>query len=432
MQDAEGFVIYDDTPDGTSFGPLSVKDSPGVGVWVMDDLGFIWNDLLNPVQSETPVAPMIPSTVPIIYGPICGVKGVPTSIYVRNALTTRSDQNTIMGTLASLTVPEILTNNYELKFFPENIGPTAYLYFRSEFSDAIRSRLFVNCLSAPNPGSGGGAVLNIGDSIHNRQGAQLQKQYAEGWGYTPTFIGTLNGSIEAEDADNAEGPLGECREGWETGDFTYSITDRVTIVNPGEESGYLELDKVSKWRKNPFLRAATAGDSPSIVRNGMVFDAAFYQQRFSLAPPRVVSISLGTNNVRDRSIEEIYANAYSDLTLIVSQCMAAWPSAKIALSCPGTARDPTRDVLWETKYVPYLRAMIQVKKDLNNSNIIVFPVWVHMSQEAGYTITSPTVDPLTNTFTGAFGDTVHPRGSNRMQLHQAYAKLFSCIFANLI
>ena len=432
LLDKDGFLIFEDSPEGTSIGPLDVHKTSMPGLWAIDPHGFIWSDLLKPQVSPPAPEPITQSTVPILYGPIVGVQGVPTSLYVRNVLTTRPNTNTILGTVTSLTLPEIQTSDYELKFLTESMGASAYLYLKSEHTDAQRSRLIIPCVSAPNPGTGGGTVLTIGDSIQNRQGTQFQKQYLEGWGYSPVFVGTLEGSAKAEDTEDAGGPLGEAREGWETGDFTYSVTDRVSIVAPGGEADYLALPKSAKWTINPFLRAATGSDSPSIVRNGMVFDPANYQLRFGLATPTVVNITLGTNNVRDRSVAEIYDNAYSDLTLIISQCRSAWPLAKIVLSCPGTARDPARNLLWETKYVPYLRALIQAKKDSGSSSVIVFPVWAHMTQEAGYTITSPEIDPLTNTFTGAFGDTVHPRGSVRIQLQQAYAKMLACAFSNLI
>lgn len=430
----DGFAIMEDSEEGTSLGALSWKWVPGNGLWVLDDLGFVWNNLLSPTSAVTPIDPVIPSTVPMLYGPICGVRGEYTSLYVRNVLHERPVRNSFLGTITSITLPEIQTSGFELKFLTESMGSRAYLYLRSELSDEKRSRLLMSCVSAPNPGSTGGNVLTLGDSIQNRQGAMLQKQYTESWGYSPVFVGTLNGSAAAEDTENADGPLGESREGWETGDFTYSITDRVSIINPGGEADYLELPKSSKWLFNPFLRVATGSDSPTIVRNGMVFDPAFYQARFGLATPTVVNITLGTNNVRDRSVAEIYNNAYSDLTLLVSQCRAAWPLAKIVLSCPGTPSDPSRDVLWVTKYIPYLRALIQAKKDSGSNSVIVFPAWAHMTQEAGYTIASATVeiDPLTGTATGPLGDTVHPRGAVRYELHKAYAKMLACAFANLI
>ena len=120
------------------------------------------------------------------------------------------------------------------------------------------------------------------------------------------------------------------------------------------------------------------------------------------------------------------------MTLIVSQCRAAWPLAKIVLSCPSTPRDVIRDALWETKYVPLLRSMLQVRNDFNDPNVIVFPVWAHVTQEAGYTITTPMTDPLTGAVTGPLGDAIHPREATRMQMHQAYAKFFACALANLI
>lgn len=429
MLDAEDFMIFNDGPDGTTFGSMSWKPVPGDGMLVIDDLGFLWNDL---TQGSTPVVADVPSTIPLIAGPICGVQGVSTSIYIRNILPKCSDTNLVRGTFASRSVPEIITSSDELRFVTQDIGAQAYLYLRSEHATSSRTRLTLNCLSAPNPGVGAGNILTLGDSIQNRQGGQMQKQYLESWGYTPTFVGTINGSASSSDDDNAVGELGEAREGWETGDFTYSVTDRVSIVAPGGEADYLELPKLSKWPINPFLRAATGNDSATIVRNGMVFDPAGYQARFGLPTPTIVNITLGTNNVRDRSEAEIAANYHSDMTLIVSQCRAAWPLAKIVLSCPGTPRDVIRDALWETKYVPLLRSMLQVRNDFNDPNVIVFPVWAHVTQEAGYTITTPMTDPLTGAVTGPMGDAIHPREATRMQMHQAYAKFFACALANLI
>lgn len=433
MQDADGFMIFEDGPNRSSFGPLSMCEVPGATFYVTDELGFVWVDLLNVGQGGGSVTPEpVPSTIPIISGTICGVQNVPTSLYVRNILPKRSDTNLIRGTITSRTKPEMLTSSDELRFFTEAMGPQAYLYLRSEQTTALRTRLILNCATAPNPGTGSGGILTLGDSISNRQGGMLHKQYLNEWGYTPSFIGTLNGSTQHDNSEDANGELGEAREGWETGDFTYSVTNRVSIVPPGGEAAYLASPKMTKWPINPFLRAATVTDSGTIVRNGMVFDPAFYQTRFGLATPKVVNIALGTNNVRDQTETSIYDNMYSDLTLIVTQCRAAWPSAKIVLSCPGAPRDPIRDQMWETKYVPMLRAMLQVRNDINHANVIVFPVWAHVTQEAGYTITSPSTDPLTGAVTGGWGDAIHPRESTRMQLHQAYAKMLACALANLI
>jgi len=258
----------------------------------------------------------------------------------------------------------------------------------------------------------------------------MQKSALEGWGYTPTFTGTLNGSSAASNALDDTGPLGECREGWETGDFTYSVKDRVRIVAPGDEAAYLAMPKNTKWPINPFLRVATGSDSPDIVRNGMVFDPAFYQSRFALETPTIVNITLGTNNVRDRPEADIASNYTSDVTLMITQIKAAWPSAKIILSCPGAPRDSTRDTLWIPKYVPIFKAMLQIRNA--NAGVEVFSVWGHVTQEAGYTITSPVTDPITGAVTGALGDAVHPLEATRQQMHIEYAKMMACYISNLL
>lgn len=436
MLDGEGFVVWEVGDSTSSFGALTVADTPDNGVWVVDNLGFVWKDLLAQATGgdtpEEPIPSTIPSTIPLISTKLFGVQGIPTSLYIRNILNKRSDTDLIRGTISSRTLPYIQTSTDEIKFMPEEVGSgsQAYLYLRSDRDVSSRSRITLTNLVAPNPGTGAGTILTLGDSIQNRQGGQMQKQYLSGWGYTPTFIGTIKGSADAADNADATGELGEAREGWETGDFTYSVTDRVSIVQPGEEAAYMALPKLSKWPINPFLRVATGSDSPSIVRNGMVFDPAFYQTRFSIATPTIVNITLGTNNVRDRSEAEIYDNYYSDMTLIVTQIKAAWPLAKIVLSCPGAPRDQTRDPLWPTRYVPLIKAMLQVRND--NVGVEVFPIWGHVTQEAGYTITAPVTDPLTGAVSGALGDAIHSREATRQQMQLAYAKMMACCISNLL
>ncbi|PZQ08477.1 MAG: hypothetical protein DI564_18305 [Rhodanobacter denitrificans] len=58
-----------------------------------------------------------------------------------------------------------------------------------------------------------------------------------------------------------------------------------------------------------------------MVRNGYVFDPAFYQVRFSFPTPDIVINALGTNDVRDRPVSTIYADVLDGESVIHSQIL---------------------------------------------------------------------------------------------------------------
>lgn len=273
-------------------------------------------------------------------------------------------------------------------------------------------------------------ILFIGDSIGNRQGGMFLRQYLEELGFAPTFIGTLPGSSQAANANDINGELGECREGWETGDFTYAITDRVGKVIPGEEAAYMSLSKPERWPINPFLRVATGADSASIIRNGYVFDPAFYQQRFNLATPDVVIITLGTNDVRDRTASTIYDHVLANDTLMLQQIKSAWPNAKIIRSVPGTAVNVDRNALWQSHYTPVIRAMQQAAKNLAYSKLTIAPLWAMTDPESGYSV--PSAVDEDGFISGDWTDAIHPVGSSRHGLYAALAPFVAAAALNLI
>ena len=250
-------------------------------------------------------------------------------------------------------------------------------------------------------------------------------------GIDATFIGTLEGTAvaTANTADNGE--LEECREGWETGDFTNAITDRVKIIVPGEEDAYRRLGKQERWPINPFLRVATAEDDPSIVRSGLVFDAAFYQSRFGLDTPDVVIQALGTNDVRDRSDSTIYDHVLANELIINGQIRKAWPAAKIIRTLPGTAFNEVRNLLWTNRYTPLIRAMQQSIIDRADPKTIIAPLWAMTNPEAAYAYSA--VGAANDGFkAGDWSDAVHPIGASRHALYQALAPFVAAAALNLI
>lgn len=238
---------------------------------------------------------------PLIGGHLVAFDGAETHIYARNILPARSDISRVRASLYSEAATDGSRPSYsrlgddELVVDLTNCGGTVYLQTRlDEVNPDIRHQATLSVITPPvAPGSLNIArVLMIGDSITNRQMAARMNAAAAAKGYTLTFVGTLNGAGIGQISSDVTGPLGEGREGWEFGDFTYAVTDRVSIVAPGDEATYLASDKATKQTKNPFLRVAAGGDDQSVVRNGNVFDFDFYLDRFTLADPHVYSSAL--------------------------------------------------------------------------------------------------------------------------------------------
>ena len=274
-------------------------------------------------------------------------------------------------------------------------------------------------------------ILIIGDSICNRQGGQLLKQILETLGFTPTFVGTLNGSANANNLNDASGELGEARESWETGDFTYAVTDRAVVVEPGGEGAYMALPKAEKVNRNPFLRAAVGSDSSAIVRNGYVFDPAFYRARFSLPTPDIVLNLLGTNDVRDRNEITIYDTVLANDTLMHNQIRAAWPLAKIIRSVPGTSLTAARNLLWTGRYAPMIKAMQQSAVNRADARFTLAPVWALANPEVGYSFTVGAVG-VDGFSTSDWADPIHPIQASRQSLFEAVAPYIAAAAANII
>ncbi|NYT76563.1 SGNH/GDSL hydrolase family protein [Alcaligenaceae bacterium] len=433
----DGYELLNIGSVESSFGPLYLRRVDVPALEVVSEDGFITADLLSLGEGSgaahvDPVADITPYSSKLL----CGVQGVPVSIYARNILSKRDDERLVRATLASDSLPVVITSSDEMQIMPDDLGSTATLTVRAVGDGTgIRTALPITVKVADNPYDGAALtpkILMIGDSIGNRQGGSIMKRYLTEWGYGSSFIGTIKGSDNASDPDADNGELGECREGWETGDFTNQITDRVSIIAPGGEGAYMSLPKLGKWPINPFLRASTGGDDPGIIRNGNVLDFGFYQSRFSLSTPEVILYSVGTNDVRDRSPSEIYDAVYDNDSLIYQRIRAAWPNAIIIRTLPGASRTPVRDDVWTDKYIPVIRAMMQAINDTADAKIVLAPAWAMVTQEAGYSTRNGVVNTVTGSKTTTLLDPNHPIGPARQQLHRALAGYVACAASGLI
>ena len=424
-----GAVLYADSLRAL-FGWMEHRYTTRPGTYVTNPEGGLLYDLSGTI--ETGDAAADPFAGGLMFAPLLvTAEGFEQTLYVKNLLPSRQLASSVSATLNGTSTSASETGT-EIKLTPGKYGATAVLNLRNKALPSVRYFMNVAVKNVPVQSTPKTVkVLMIGDSIVNRQGGFLLKQVLQALNITAVFIGTLKGSASNSDPNAATGELGEGREGWETGDFTYAITDRALVIAPGGEAAYNEMTKAEQMLRNPFLRAATGGDSGSVVRNGYVFDPAFYQSRFGLETPDVVIHSVGTNDVRDRSAETIYDAVLANDTLIHSQLRAAWPAAKIVRMFPGTAINATRDALWASHYLPMLRAIQQAAVNLADPKLIVAPTWALTDPEAGYAFSSASLGG-DGFYTSNWADAIHPIQSTRQRLYEVVGAYAAAASQNII
>lgn len=427
--DAEGAVALYSDSKRTVVGQLEIQVTTSPGLFITDPEGaqLVPEDVPEP--EPTPTDPFADGLM--LASVIATAEDLDTTLYLRNLLPNRSLAEDVVATVSSTTTVATETGQ-ALQLNAQKFGPAAVLNLRSVSNADARKLMNLKLVGvAAQSVPVAIKVLILGDSIANRQGGTLLKLYLQALGINPVFIGTMKGSSSATPTGNALGELGEAREGWKTGDYTNASTDRALIIAPGDELAYLAMSKADQRDRNPFARAATGSDSTSIVRNGYVFDPAFYQSRFNLDTPEIVLHMMGTNNARASSLTEIYDQVLSDDTLIHSQIRAAWPSAKIIRTLPGTAYDSARNKVWEESYLPMIRGMEKSAANRADSKVIIAPVWAMMNPECGYEFTAGTIGD-DGFYTSGWSDPIHPYGSSRAQLYRALTPYVAAAALNLI
>lgn len=418
--DEEGAQSFFADDERVHIGPLEYRYTDQPGIRVVTSEYEILQDLSDPGAE-----PKSPFEGGLLFHPTIAVPAQgEVSIYVNNLLCHRDRAASVSAALGSMslnTFSGAVSEGQVLRLQASRFSTDAALHLRPADNPDSRMSMALKIVKVPVQSPLVPVkVLLIGDSIANRQGAQLLKYYLQALGFTPTMIGTVIGSGSPTNNDDVTGERGEAREGWETGDYTFAINDRSYPVAVGGEAAYLAMPKVDQRARNPFLRAATGGDSGDIVRNGYVFDPAFYQSRFGLETPDIVINALGTNDVLDRTDETIADGVYANDVLMYNQIRAAWPNARIVRALPGTAFTSARNALWATRYTPMIRAMKSAIATVNSDKISLAPTWALVSSEAGYPL--PTGSPDVDGFIpGNFLNTIHPEGSGRHGLYEVLA-----------
>jgi hypothetical protein len=416
-----GMAIYADA-EKAYLGPLEVRYMDYPAVLVCNENGEIISGL-----GGTESISVRPLESALMFGSVIAVaEGSPSNIYPSAMLSRREDDHLLTSGLFSLTT--VASDSGRTLAISDQYGPDAVLTLRQDGSSDARATLPLTIKVAPKQVTPRPlTVLFVGDSIGNNQGALFLKEYLEALNYAPNFIGTVHGAAITSRYD-PNGPLGECRSGWQLGDYTFSKSDRALIVQPSAEAAYLAMTKEDQLKYNPFLRAAVVGDAPEVVRNGYVFDVAFYQARFGLATPEIVINALGTNDATSLPAEGFYSLCLANDTLFNRQVSAAWPNAKIIRTVPGTAIDPVRSSIWSGMYTHLIRAMKDAAA-LNNK-VQVAPLWAMMNPDVGFPV--PEVQPGSDGFLrGTWFDPVHPGGASRREYYKAMAPFVAVAALNL-
>ncbi|EKT4568448.1 SGNH/GDSL hydrolase family protein [Pseudomonas putida] len=427
--DSEGGVAAYVDGDRYLLGSFEVLRTAQSGMFVTDEEGGVLTDLSGATPGAQAADPF--ELGPLFAPVIATAEGYTQFIDVQSMLAKRELVSQVIGSVASTSTSASETKS-TLPIPFGKFGSAAVLNLRDVRKPNIRKFMSLSLKNVPVQATPTTPkILIIGDSICNRQGGQLLRQILQALGFAPSFIGTLHGSANANNLNDVSGELGEARESWETGDFTYAVTDRAVVVEPGGEAAYMALPKAEKVLRNPFLRAATESDPADIVRNGYVFDPAYYQARLSLQAPDIVLNLLGTNDVRDRNEVNIYDAVLANDTLMHSQIRAAWPSAKIVRSVPGTSLTSARNLLWTSRYVPMIKAMQQSAFNRADPKLTLAPLWALTNPEVGYSFTVGPVG-VEGFSTSDWADPLHPIQASRQALFEAVAPYIAAAAANII
>lgn len=424
--DAEGGQVLYAADDVVVIGEMEMHRTTEPGIFITDPEGAIFS-------TESVVKEQVsPFYGGLLFSPVIATSELHDSrIYAQGLLRRRYQVSDVILSIASTTTP-VNESGESVAVSSIRMGESAVLNMRL-LSDAD-SRKFLPLTLKHVPVQtvpSSPKILFIGDSIGARQGAFLLKQFLEELGFTPEFIGTIQGSASPSDIWNDQGPLGECRSGWRSGDFTYSYADRAIVVPPGGEGAYLALGVEPRRERNPFLRLATSADPASVIRNGYVFDPAFYQERFGLQTPDIVINMLGTNDAHLVPVANVYGEVLSNDKLIHGQLRSAWPMAKIVRGLPTCALSAERNPIWETRFSQVIVAMIEASISLADERLTIAPLWAMTNSDCGYEF-SRSVKDADGFYSGTWTDRTHPIGAARSELYRTMAPYVAAAALNLI
>lgn len=243
-------------------------------------------------------------------------------------------------------------------------------------------------------------VLEIGDSITNRNIPKLTKDILSSYGIIPTMLGTI---------ENIGGEKGEGRENWTLSNVLgwENVWGRISdghFITPTDNTS-------TNIYQNPFLKLATSEDklnhgdfcfrstgaikelsyTEETDKTGSFYIFDFYKYvntNLSGEIPNVVTIALGTNDATKG-----YTGYYPDVTspvmlntrywkalnFIITNITTYYPSIKIGIVPQYVRFD---DYMWQDEsYATILiQKTIENIREKGNSNIDVVGVWMNINR----------------------------------------------------
>lgn len=236
-------------------------------------------------------------------------------------------------------------------------------------------------------------IINIGDSLTNRNVAQQLRDKLISYGVTPTFYGTMvNANMS-----------GEGREGWEFENFigmdnTYNTSPIVRQLEKGESTLTLnpflklatEADKSTnpKWcfRNTGSNQEVSYNDSIDKTGNFYIFDFAYYVSTQEIAMPDLVTIALSTNDISQDGIDAL-AQSRLALEIMIKQIKKVAPNCKIGvIPSPSWGSTDTGNQQWETYVATWIENCMTdvLNYQQSLSGIDIVPIWCHLNRDFNF------------------------------------------------
>ncbi|WP_428429553.1 SGNH/GDSL hydrolase family protein [Pararhizobium sp.] len=405
---------------------FAVREDGYNGVVFTDKLGFVLarfgaegSHIISLDGGDTPAS----SDITPYFGPnLFGWSGEVQKIYLARLFGNRDDANSCRVTILGETGHSD-SSDVCLTFRPADLGASASLTaWPRSWDGSTRAELSLSVIVAPNPPPAATApvILCFGDS-NSQAAGQFLKPELETRGYSPVFIGTRTfGGVQVEG-----------RSGWESGDVTFAVTDKVTPVEDGGFAAYNAMTDAAKLDRNPYLRLATGGDAAGDIVNGRVLDFERFRIGTGLGIPDIAPYGYITNDVRDRTLDEIYSTTYTNDRLVYRRLHAAWPNLKILRWFPVIPVTPDRDALMPS-YKAYWRGAMDAIRDHASPKVFLVPTWVAAPPDAGFALAAGSVDLTTGVKMTSVNDPLHQIGGSRLMCFRILAAAIAAAARNLI
>jgi hypothetical protein len=316
-----------------------------------------------------------------------------------------TDNDRLMFELITPTKTTVFENTCEISS-PIEIDVQTQIVgiYNSDMNNALAKDITLHFANPANKTQRSPVILCIGDSITQANVPFYIKFWLEKFGFTPTFIGTVNDQNDTYGYGIVGGTtpvLGEGRGGWRLTDFT-GVTKRVdgsTFVMPG----------------NPFWNPST-----------QQFDFTYYMTNNGFSHVDFVVIMLGTNditgyhkyktqeNISSPTIDEVLAYMPTEFQKIIDSIHAYDPNIKIGLNPPPPAGKSDDFNIKATRYAEVMIANF----DQTIPNVYCLASYLSNGKLSGKTYGSTfvktPVDSLNNTFRTSVSGDVHDAGNNQI------------------